>query len=55
MKEFEVYSEKLGTMVKVTENVPDDEMKVIMEDSNNSSLVGWTHSGWNNDNGGGNW
>lgn len=54
MKEFEIYSEKLGAMVKISENVSDKEMQVIMED-NNSSLVGWTHGGWNNDNGGANW
>lgn len=54
MQEFEVYSEKLGAMVKVSENISEDEMQIIMEDSN-ASLVGWSHGGWNNDNGGANW
>ncbi|SCY77351.1 hypothetical protein [Ruminococcus sp. YE282] len=54
MKDFEIYSEKMGTMVKVSENVSDEEMQVIIEDSN-SSLVGWSHGGWNNDGGGAGW
>lgn len=52
MKELEIYSEKLGANVKVSEVAND--VKVIMEDTN-SSLVGWSHGGWNNSNGGGNW
>ena len=54
MKELEIYSEKLGTKVEVIEQVSDEEMQVIMEDCN-SSLVGWTHGGWNNDGGGASW
>lgn len=54
MREIEIYSEKLGTVVKVSENITDEDMQIIMEDAN-SSLVGWSHGGWNNDSGGGNW
>ncbi|MCD8013646.1 MAG: hypothetical protein LUG99_10800 [Lachnospiraceae bacterium] len=54
MRGIEVYSEKLGTMVKVSEDVSEQEMQIIMEDTN-SSLAGWTHGGWNNDNGGAGW
>lgn len=54
MKEFEVYSDKLKSMIKVSENISDDENRVIMEDVN-SSMVGWTHGGWNNNSGGGSW
>lgn len=54
MNEIEVYSEKLDSMVKISENVSEDEKQIIMEETN-SSMVGWTHGGWNNDSGGGNW
>lgn len=54
MQEIEIYSEKLGAMVKVSENVSKEEMQVILEDGS-SSLVGWMHGGWNNDGGGGSW
>ena len=54
MKKYEVYSEKLGSVVKISENLSSEEVQVIMENSN-SSLVGWPHGGWNNDNGGANW
>jgi len=54
MKEIEIYSEKLGTVIKVSVNTTDEDMQIIMEDTN-SSLVGWCHSGWNNDSGGGSW
>lgn len=52
MGEIEVYSEKLGTTVKVSENISNQEVEIIMNDTN-STLAGWTHGGWNNDNGGG--
>lgn len=52
MKDLEIYSEKLGAMVKVSEENADNDAQVIMEDVR-SSLVGWSHGGWNNDNGGG--
>ena len=51
MNELEVYSEKLGTMVTVKDNISEDEIQIVMEDEK-SSLVGWTHGGWNNDKGG---
>ena len=51
MKDLEIYSEKLGAMVKVSEENADNDAQVIMEDVS-SSLVGWSHGGWNNDNGG---
>lgn len=50
MREIQVYSEKLGTMVNVSENDSDKEVQVVMEDTK-SSLSGWVHGGWNNDNG----
>lgn len=52
-KELRVYSEKLGKMVTISENAEDAGCFVI-EDSG-SSMVGWTHNGWNNDNGGAGW
>lgn len=51
MEEIKIYSEKLGKLVNVVTELSEDETKVIMEDCD-SSLVGWTHGGWNNDNGG---
>ena len=51
MKDLEIYSEKLGAMVKVSEENADNYAQVIMEYVS-SSLVGWSHGGWNNDNGG---
>lgn len=51
---LEIYSDKLGVLVKVSENVTKEQVQVVLED-NSSSLVGWTHGGWNNDNGGGSW
>lgn len=50
---MEIYSEKLGTMVKISDE-HEEQVQAILEDAN-SSLVGWMHGGWNNDNGGGNW
>jgi hypothetical protein len=54
MANREIYSEKLGTMVNVSENDSEEGIQVIIEDCN-SSLVGWVHGGWNNDNGGAGW
>lgn len=54
MDAIKIYSEKLGRTLSITSDVDDDEIKVILE-STDSSLVGWTHGGWNNDSGGGNW
>ena len=51
---LEIYSDKLGVLVKVSENVTKEQVQVVLED-NSSSLVGWTHGGWNSDNGGGSW
>lgn len=53
MKELEIYSDKLGSVVKLSECISEDDMQIIMED-NKTSLVGWTHGGWNNENGGAN-
>lgn len=47
-KEIRVFSEKLGKEIVVSEQVT----PVIIEDDT-TSLVGWSHGGWNNDNGGG--
>lgn len=54
LKELEIYSEKLGAMVKISEELSESDNQVIMEDSC-SSMVGWSHGGWNNSGGGANW
>ena len=46
-KEIKVFSEKIGKEIIVSADVP-----TITEDDA-TSLVGWSHGGWNNDNGGG--
>lgn len=51
---LEVYSEKLGKLVSISVEEAENENYVLMDDSNDS-LVGWTHNGWNNDNGGAGW
>lgn len=53
MEKKEIYSEKLGRNVVISADLPDEVCKIIMEDAD-SSMVGWTHNGWNNDNGGAN-
>ena len=52
IEEIKVFSEKIGKTISIATELSEDEAKVIMEDCD-SSLVGWTHGGWNNDNGGG--
>ena len=42
MQEKKIYSEKLGKDISISQCVNENE----------SSMVGWTHNGWNNDNGG---
>lgn len=51
---LEVYSEKLGRLVSITVDETEGESRIVMDESNDS-LVGWTHGGWNNDNGGAGW
>lgn len=51
---LEVYSEKLGQLVSISVDDTEGESRIVMEESNDS-LVGWTHGGWNNDNGGAGW
>lgn len=51
---LEVYSEKLGQLVSISVDDAEGESRIVMEESNDS-LVGWTHGGWNNDNGGAGW
>lgn len=51
---LEVYSEKLGQLVSISVDDAEGEGRIVMEESNDS-LVGWTHGGWNNDNGGAGW
>lgn len=46
-----IYSEKLGKDIIISKIVDENECNIIMED-NECSMVGWTHNGWNNDNGG---
>lgn len=52
MEDIKVFSEKLEKNVSVSSVLSEEEAKIIMEDCD-SSLVGWSHGGWNNDNGGG--
>lgn len=54
MQEFEVYSEKLDSTVKVCADASDTEINAFTEDDS-SALVGWSHHGWNNSGGGGSW
>ena len=50
---LEVYSEKLDATIIVSDEATDNEMNFAEADS--TSLVGWTHGGWNNSGGGGSW
>lgn len=50
---MELYSEKLGKLISISDERTDEE-HIVMEDSTDS-LVGWSHGGWNNDNGGAGW
>lgn len=50
---LEIYSEKTGKTVTVSE-VLGECSRYVVEDTD-SSMVGWTHNGWNNDNGGAGW
>ena len=52
MEDIRVFSEQLEKNVSVSSVLSEKEAKIIMEDCD-SSLVGWSHGGWNNDNGGG--
>lgn len=51
---MEIYSEKLGKLVSIATEPMEEDTQVLLEDSHDS-LVGWTHNGWNNDNGGAGW
>lgn len=51
---LEVYSEKLGKLVSIAVDETDVDNCIVMDEINDS-LVGWTHNGWNNDNGGAGW
>lgn len=54
---MEIYSEKMGKLLSVSVGQSDptaEKTCIVMEDSADS-LVGWTHNGWNNDNGGAGW
>ncbi len=48
----EIYSEKLDCKITVSE---DNVSEIEFVDDENSTLVGWTHGGWNNSGGGGSW
>jgi len=50
---LEVYSEKLDATIIVPDEASDNEMNFA--DTDSTSLVGWTHGGWNNSGGGANW
>ena len=49
---LEVYSEKLGKTIIISEETKG---KDIIFDDDVSSMAGWVHNGWNNDNGGAGW
>jgi len=54
---MEFYSEKLGKLVTI-ETAPEEmatNKEAIKIEDTQDSLIGWTHGGWNNDNGGGGW
>ncbi len=54
---MEIYSEKLGKLVSIETSLEEkntDSKEVRIEDVQDS-LIGWTHGGWNNDNGGAGW
>ena len=51
MQEKKIYSEKLGKDISISQCVNENESRIIMEDVD-CSMVGWTHNGWNYDNGG---
>lgn len=49
-KEIRVFSDKLEKEIVVSEeNIP------VLSEDDITSLVGWVHNGWNNDNGGAGW
>ena len=52
MESIQVYSEKLDSIIAIDNESIDDACVSSLDDS---SLVGWTHHGWNNRDGGGNW
>lgn len=47
-KEIKVFSEKMGEEIVISEKI----IPTVTE-NDTASLVGWSHGGWNNDNGGG--
>lgn len=49
---LDVYSEKLGKTMTISEAFGENGNT---EKESGSSMVGWTHNGWNNDNGGAGW
>lgn len=51
---MEIYSEKLGQLIDITEENTESAENIVMDDTCDS-LVGWSHGGWNNDNGGAGW
>ena len=52
MEDIQVYSEKLDSTIVIDNESIDDACVTSLDDS---SLVGWTHHGWNNSDGGGSW
>ena len=53
MENVQVYSEKLGTVITIENECVDSYRFVSLDED--SFLVGWSHHGWNNSNGGGSW
>lgn len=49
-----IYSEKLGQLVDIVDEKSESDDDIVLDD-NCDSLVGWSHGGWNNDNGGAGW
>ena len=50
MEGIQVYSEKLDSIIVIDDEPSDVACIASLDDS---SLVGWTHGGWNNSGGGG--
>ena len=53
-RKIEVYSEKLGKTITVSDGTEDIDENIVFDDDV-LSMAGWVHNGWNNDNGGAGW
>lgn len=56
MESIQVYSEKLDAIITIDREFVDDcGCASCFDTFDDSSLVGWSHHGWNNAGGGGSW